>query len=199
VKNKRTSTWVFLLELVLVIGVAIGASALLRQYVISKDVVVGVSMAPTLNNDDRLISLRTMSIKRNAIVVVKAPDRPNQLYVKRVIGLPGDTVESKNDVLYINGKRTAQPYLKAKFMQPEIKTWAAQRNVTASVVHFTGDFNIATLPATHSKVVPAGHYFVLGDNRLVSHDSRDFGFLSRSQIQSVIVWRYAPVNQIQFY
>ncbi|WP_420805043.1 signal peptidase I [Lacticaseibacillus brantae] len=198
-KKKRSNPWVFVLELLFVIGVAIGAAALLRQYVISKDVVVGVSMAPTLNNDDRLFSLRTVGIKRNAIVVVNAPDRPNQRYVKRVIGLPGDTVESKNDVLYINGKRQAQPYLKPKFMQPEIKTWAAQRNVNASVVHFTGDFNIATLPSTHSKTVPAGHYFVLGDNRLVSHDSRDFGFLSRSQIESVIIWRYAPIDQMQWY
>ena len=198
-EKSHVKTIRFIIELILVVAVAIGAATFLKQYVLSKDIVSGTSMQPTLENGDRLYSIRTLSVKRNAIVVIEAPDRPGQLYIKRVIGLPGDTVESRNGVLYVNGKKQAQPYLQSAFMKSEIKTWADQQNIDPSLIKFTNDFNIATLPATKHKIVPAGQYFVLGDNRLVSHDGRDFGFISKNKIESVVVWRYWPLDQMRFF
>jgi len=186
-------------EFIVLLVVIMFGTYFIVNNVVSKDIVSGTSMQPTLEDGDRLWSLRHRGIKRNDIVVIHAPDREGELYIKRVIGMPGDTVESKNDVLYVNGKKQAQPYLKSSFMKTEIASWAQQQNVDPSSIKFTGDFNIATLPSTKRKTVPAGHYFVMGDNRLVSHDGRDFGFISKSKVQSVVAWRYWPLNKMKFY
>lgn len=169
------------------------------RYVLSKDVVQGTSMQPTLENNERLYSVRIKKPKRNDIVVINAPDRPKSLYIKRVIGMPGDTVSSKNDKLYVNGKAIAEPYLNHKFSRDEINKWASQQGLDPSSIKFTNDFNIKTLSSTKSAKVPAGKYFVMGDNRLVSHDSRDFGFVDKSKIQSVVVWRYWPLNRMKIF
>ena len=132
-------------------------------------------------------------------MVINAPDRPGSLYIKRVIGMPGDTVSSKDNQLSVNGKKIAEPYLNKKFATDEINKWASQQGLDASTIKFTNDFNIKTLSSTKSAKVPAGKYFVMGDNRLVSHDSRDFGFVDKSKIQSVVVWRYWPLNQMKLY
>ena len=113
--------------------------------------------------------------------------------------MPGDTVSAKNDKLYVNGKAIAEPYLNRKFARTEINQWASQQGLDSSTIKFTNDFNIKTLSSTKSAKVPAGKYFVMGDNRLVSHDSRDFGFVDKSKIQSVVVWRYWPLNRLKIF
>lgn len=204
-EKKSGSTWRCVLELVVLFAAVFIITQLLMTYVISKDEVQGASMEPGLQQDDRLISLRHKQIKRNDIVVVYAPDATDsktgkpELYIKRVIGMPGDTVQSKNDHLYINGKLVKQPYLNKKFMQKEIKTIAQQEGLDASKVKFTYDFTLKTLKSTHRSTVPKGEYFVMGDNRIISHDGRAFGFLKRSQIQSVVVMRYWPLSKFKFY
>lgn len=199
VKNNSHSTLKTVLEFLVLFAVIFFASQLLMRYVLSKDVVQGTSMQPTLENGDRLYSIRVKKPKRNDIVVINAPDRPGSLYIKRVIGMPGDTVSSKDNQLSVNGKRIAEPYLNKKFATDEINKWASQQGLDASTIKFTNDFNIKTLSSTKSAKVPAGKYFVMGDNRLVSHDSRDFGFVDKSKIQSVVVWRYWPLNQMKLY
>lgn len=103
--------------------VAFAGARLLMTQVLSNDTVSGDSMQPTLNDKNRLISIRHHSIKRNDIVVLNAPDVAGELYIKRVIGMPGDTVAVKNEKLYVNGKLTPQPYLKTSFMRNEITAW----------------------------------------------------------------------------
>ncbi len=197
--SKMNETVKWLLEMVVIILVVLVGTKLLMNHVVSKDVVQGTSMQPTLENGDRLYSLRNKSIHRNDIVVIDAPDQPGQLYIKRVIGMPGDTVAVQDDKLYINGKETKEPYLKASFMKQEMKTYAAQQGIDLNSLKFTYDFDIATLPSTKSKTVPKGSYFVMGDNRLVSHDGRDFGFIKKSKVQSVVVWRYWPLNKMKIF
>ncbi|QVI34973.1 signal peptidase I [Lacticaseibacillus chiayiensis] len=198
-KNNNHSALRTILEFLLLFVVVFFASQLLMRYVLSKDVVQGTSMQPTLENNERLYSVRIKKPKRNDIVVIHAPDRPKALYIKRVIGMPGDTVSSKNDKLYINGKVMSEPYLNHKFERDEINRWASQQGLDPSSIKFTNDFNIKTLSSTRSAKVPAGKYFVMGDNRLVSHDSRDFGFVDKSKIQSVVVWRYWPLNRMKIF
>ncbi|WP_179396214.1 signal peptidase I [Lacticaseibacillus absianus] len=189
----------WLIELIVLIAVVVLGTQLLIKFVISKDIVQGTSMQPTLQDGDRLYSLRHKKVKRNAIVVIEAPDAPGELYIKRVIGMPGDTVRVQDEKLYVNGKQQTQPYLNTKFMKQEIAAWAKTQGVAADSVHFTQDFNIATLAATKSATVPANSYFVMGDNRLVSHDGRAFGFIKQSKVQSVVVWRYWPLNKMKLY
>jgi signal peptidase I len=179
------------------------ATLLIMRFVISKDVVQGPSMEPGLESGDRLISLRLKKPKRNDIVVLYAPKSdnpaPGELYIKRVIGMPGDTVESKNDKLYVNGKQVKQNYLSQKFIKQELQESATEQGVDVNDLKFTGDFSLKTLASTHRATVPAGEYFVMGDNRYVSHDGRAFGFIPKSEIQSVVGLRYWPLSKIKFY
>ncbi|WP_070489540.1 signal peptidase I, partial [Lactobacillus sp. HMSC08B12] len=115
--------------------------------------------------------------KRNDVVIIKAPDQANAMYIKRVIGLPGDTVQSKNDALYINGKKTAQPYLNNKYKKAD----------RLAGVNYTSNFKIK---------LKKNQYWVMGDHRDVSKDSRYFGPIKRSKILSKAVLRYWPVTQI---
>ena len=94
-------------------------------------------------------------------------------YIKRIIGVPGDTVEVIDDVLYINGKKVDEPYLEQK--KKELKNSGSKDNLTP-------DFNIEYLKSTMSKTVPENMYFVLGDNRPNSTDSRAFGFVKKEDI-----------------
>lgn len=192
-----------ILQFVLLFGAVLIATLLIMRFVISKDVVQGPSMEPGLESGDRLISLRLKKPKRNDIVVLYAPKSdnpaPGELYIKRVIGMPGDTVESKNDKLYVNGKQVKQNYLSQKFIKQELQESATEQGVDVNDLKFTGDFSLKTLASTHRATVPAGEYFVMGDNRYVSHDGRAFGFIPKSEIQSVVGLRYWPLSKIKFY
>ncbi len=188
------------LKLLLILAVAFTAARLLMTQVIGNNQVSGDSMQPTLQSNDRLLSRRHASIAHNQIVVIKAPDAPaGTLYIKRVIGLPGDTVRVKNERLYLNGKLQKQPYLKTSFMRQEIQAWATLHHKEGTNIQFTQDFDLKSNRATHSTRVPAGKYFVMGDNRFVSHDGRAFGFISRAQIDSVVIWRYWPLTKMHTY
>lgn len=183
-QHKPTWRWLLILALVFV---AVFAST---RYFIANDIVAGDSMAPTLRSDQRLISIKHRTPKRFDIIVLTEPVPPHTLFIKRVIGLPGDTIKMANDHLWINGKRVNEPYLNTAFAKKEL----AQAQPTKT---FTTDFSLPTLKSTHTAKVPAGHYFVMGDNRLVSYDSRGFGFVSKAEIESVILWRYWPISQMR--
>ncbi len=202
-QTKKNGSIRTILQFIILFVVVLGATMLLMRYVISKDIVQGPSMEPGLESGDRLISLRLKKVKRNDIVVLYAPkvDNPTkgELYIKRVIGMPGDTVESKNDKLYVNGKEVKQDYLSQKFIKKELTEKAAELGVDSSDLKFTYDFSLSTLASTKRATVPAGEYFVMGDNRYVSHDGRNFGFIPKSEIQSVVVLRYWPLSEFKIY
>lgn len=121
-------------------------------------------MVPTLETGDRLILNKLADIDRFDIVVFPAPDGTDEEYVKRIIGLPGDEITYFQDELYINGKKIEEHYLEA------LREDSDQQLMS--------DFTLYTLDATTgNSVVPEDMYFVLGDNRNVSKDSRVFGFI----------------------
>lgn len=182
-------TWRWLLVLAIVFGAVFAGT----RYFVTNDIVAGNSMAPTLQPNQRLISIKHHTPKRFDIIVLTEPVPPHTLFIKRVIGLPGDTIKVANDQLWINGKRQSEPYLNTHFAKKELASYQASQQTKT----LTNDFSLPTLKVTHTTKVPANHYFVMGDNRPVSYDSRGFGFVSKAEIESVVLWRYWPVTQMR--
>jgi signal peptidase I len=115
--------------------------------------------------------------RRGDIVVFKYPDEPERDFIKRVIGLPGDTLELRNKKVYVNGQPLDEPYV--HFLEP------------ASTSQEVTSFDVRE---RYGPVrVPGDQYFVMGDNRDNSQDSRYWGFLPRSYIKGralMIYWSY---------
>ena len=110
-KEENESWGRFVLDIVIIWAVLMGIFFLLFRFVLSNDTVSGPSMQPSFENGQRLISVRHAQIKRGEVVIVKAPDEPGALYIKRVIGMPGEKIVSKNNQIYINNKKLSQPWL----------------------------------------------------------------------------------------
>ncbi len=125
--------------------------------------------------------MKNTEVKRFDIVTFPAPDDPGKNYIKRVIGLPGDTIEYKNDQLYINGKKVAEPYL------DEFK-----KELTDDQP-LTYDFNLKDLFGAEK--VPAGELFVLGDNRRISKDSRIIGMIQEKNIMADVKFVFWPLDR----
>ena len=163
--------WSFIIAFIIVGGVYFFLG---RPFTVS-----GASMYPTLHNRDRMVLSKIGDIHRFDVVILKAPDE-NVEYIKRVIGMPGDTIEMKSGVLYINGKKVDQPFI--------------NNEALAKQTVFIDDFTLESL--TGESKVPEGKYFVLGDNRGVSRDSRMIGFIDRSAIEGKAVFTIWPFGRI---
>jgi signal peptidase I len=135
--------------------------------------------APTASPIERAL-LPVGTIKRGDVIVFKYPEEPDRDFIKRVIGLPGETVELKEKKVSINGKALDEPYV--HFLQPP-----GQNSEFHEVTSF--DVRERYGPVT----VPPDHFFVMGDNRDNSQDSRYWGFLPRDYVKGkalVIYWSY---------
>jgi signal peptidase I len=132
--------------------------------------VEGQSMEPSLHNDERLIiekvSYRLRPPERGEIVVLQIEGRQSAPLIKRIIGLPGETVEIHDGKVFIDGEALEEPYL--AYM---------------------------TYGSMPPRVVPEEHVFLLGDNRSASNDSRFFGMVSFDQIVGRAWLRYWPLDQ----
>ena len=120
------------------------------------------------------------TIHRGDVVVFKYPEEPERDFIKRVIGLPGETVELKQKKVYVNGTPLDEPYV--HFLEPPRSADSASEVTSLDVRERYG-------PVT----VPANQYFVMGDNRDNSQDSRYWGFLPRDYVKGralIIYWSY---------
>jgi signal peptidase I len=131
--------------------------------------------APTLTGLERTL-LPIDPVKRGDILVFKFPEDPTRDFIKRVIGLPGDTIELKGKTVYINGTPLDEPYV--RFLFPD--------DLPAGVGLSGSDPRRKYGPAT----VPADHFFMMGDNRDNSEDSRFWGFMPRSYIKGKALFVY---------
>lgn len=170
-------------------------------YVVHPMTVPTPSMEPTILVGDRLLidkfTFRNAlldplgftpahEVKRGDIVVFKFPDDPEVLYVKRAVGLPGETLEIRNKVVYINGEALEEPYKFHKDLEvqgrrgnPHFLSFDSQRDNFGPVQ------------------VPEDSYFMMGDNRDDSADSRYFGFLQREYIVGrplIVFWSYEDAS-----
>lgn len=149
----------------------------------------GSSMAPTLRSGERVlvnkVGMRLASIRRDDVVLFRDPSGEDTVMVKRVVGVPGDTVRFLgNDVQVVPGSGTSRPLHDA--MTP--------------VANAAGTGNPPTIGGSGSVAITlaAGEYFVLGDNRGGSSDSRHWGAVSRDAILGEAVFRVFPWRRIGF-
>ncbi len=142
-------------------------------FVIQPVKVEGTSMLPRLVDQERIFVNRFIyrfsEIHRGDIVVFWYPRDRSKSFIKRVIGLPGDELEIRYGALYVNGQKFDEPYLKPEFVDHD---WLRK------------------------EIVPPGQYFVLGDHRNSSNDSRNWGFVPRELIYGKAVFRYWPMARI---
>jgi signal peptidase I len=135
--------------------------------------VEGTSMLPELKDQDRLFINKFIyhfeSISRDDVVVFHYPYDPSKSYIKRVIALPGDTLRIDEGRVYVNGKRIKEPYVPLRYRD------------TRSVPEI---------------VIPPNDYFVMGDHRSISDDSRDFGPVPRHFIYGKASFVYWPADNM---
>ncbi|RSD29311.1 signal peptidase I [Mesobacillus subterraneus] len=155
----------------------------IRVFFFSNYIVEGESMVPTLEEGNKVVvnklGYETDDLKRFDVIVFHANEEED--FVKRVIGLPGDKIEYREDQLFVNGKKVNEPFLEV------------YRNESPGG-YLTGDFTLEDL--TGEERVPKGMLFVLGDNRLGSWDSRQFGFISEKQVVGKVNLRYWPLEEM---
>ena len=148
-----------------------------KQFVLTPINVKGMSMEPTYTDRDVILVDRiSTGYSRFQHVVFKSPYTADEWYIKRLIGLPGDVIEMRDDVLYINGQAYDEPYVKRADKQFYLRT--------------TEDF----APVT----VPENKYFVLGDNRIKSQDSRHFGFIDSDIVVGKSLATIYPLSHLQW-
>jgi signal peptidase I len=131
--------------------------------------------------------LPMIDIRRLDVIVFKYPEDPERDFIKRVIGLPGDTIELRNKRVYVNGQRLDEPYV---FYLEDPPPLPDEMSLSSDMPGMAGDPRVKYGPVT----VPPGHYFAMGDNRDNSQDSRYWGFLPRENVKGkalVIYWSYA--------
>lgn len=162
------------IRLYLFIGIMLIVTLACQQFILTNELVVGPSMKPNYLPEKHVIVSKISIVRRKSVIVFKAPDKTDEHYIKRVIGLPGDQVEMVSDQLYINNHSVVEPYLKRSYHQ-----WQLRRTDNVS---FTKDFGPITLKKDE--------YYVLGDNRPVSNDSRSFGPVKSSAIKGVVKCQY---------
>lgn len=124
-------------------------------------------MENTLHDSDILVIstkiYNNILPKYKDVINIDSPSKYDNYIVKRIIGLPGDTLEIKNNELFINNKLIDEPYIKEQMENTS--------------------FSLTTK-------IPQGKYFVMGDNRNISYDSRKFGFIDRSEIQGKVIFKF---------
>ena len=194
----------------MVIGI-VAAVLLVRMFVFDYYRISGPSMAPTLQ-DRQMVTVNKLdkTPNRGQVVIFNAygidPRTPKEEvhngdidYVKRVIGVPGDTVSKKGNNLYVNGKKVSQNYLKygnkdytndgqkanvySKDERGQGSGVLEYNNWNLKELSHSGNWNTAS---TNKVKVPKGSYFVMGDHRSVSNDSRYFGYVPQSHIIGVV-------------
>lgn len=137
--------------------------------------VQGTSMLPLLHDSERIIVnkfvYRFQPIERGDVVVFWYPKDPSVSFIKRVIGRPGDVVEIKRGVVFVNGQRVQEPYVRAGFKDDD--SYAPEE-------------------------VKRGYYYVLGDHRNSSNDSRNWGQVPEKYIYGKAFFRFWPLNTVGF-
>jgi len=180
--ESRQGLWAEGLRLLRDIFLIIVVFILFGVFFVQPVVVEGTSMLPQLHDGERLLvnklvyyKIQSVSwghIERGDIVVFWFPNDPDKSYVKRVIGLPGETVEVRNGRVFINGIELNETYLDAEHNQ--------------------------SLPSWPAKKVDEHHYFVMGDNRDNSSDSRYWGLVPEKYIYGKAFFRYWKPSNVGF-
>lgn len=167
----------FLFDIIETIVVALAIFVVCYLFLFQPHQVKGNSMLPNFHDGEYIltdkISYRINKPQRGDVVVFKAPRNEEVDYIKRIIGLPEDEISIENNAVYLNGVLLEEKYLPSDFAT------------------FAGTF----LNEGTKVNIPVDNYFVLGDNRNHSSDSREWGFVSKNEIIGKTFFRYWPLNR----
>lgn len=178
--EEKRPLWREILDYLIIIAVAYLIALFMTNVVIINCVVPSGSMLDTIQLEDRVIGSRLSYTfgepERGDIVIFYTPtDKTRKtLFIKRLIGLPGDTIEIKDNRVYVNGSETPldEPYL-------------TDTNLIGGLTANCGPF-----------VIPTGEFFMLGDNRAGSMDSRSWGYVKRDDIVAKAMFTYWPFSDL---
>jgi signal peptidase I len=163
------AVWAWVIEVSETVLPAIVIAVLINLFLAQATRVYGHSMEPNLHTDQRLVveklSYRLHRPRRTDVVVLHIPDHSKELLIKRVIALPGETIQIKDGGVYINGELLDEPYL-----------------------------NVETRGSYGPLTIPPDHVFVMGDNRGASNDSRSFGPVHIQQVVGRAWVSYWPIE-----
>ncbi len=175
--QKKSKTRLFL-ENVLYIASAVVLALIVQQFLIRPFVVNGASMDPTLATGDYLlideVTYKLREPERGDVVVFRAPPEPDKFFIKRIIGLPGETVSIEGSKVTIKNAENPKGFVLSEPFITHVSVNSMTVNVTAD------------------------HYFVMGDNRNGSFDSRSWGTLPKANIRGRALLRLLPIKGIDY-
>jgi len=170
--------WAFFLDILEVVVFAVAIFLFVYLLIVQPHKIKGTSMEPNFPSGEYLltdkVSYRFREPKRGEIIVFMAPTSNSDEFIKRIIALPGETIMIENESIYINGQLLNEPYL---------------------------SYNINTLPGNFlqendAMTIPFNNYFVMGDNRPFSSDSRSWGYVPKENITGRAWFIYWPLGSI---
>lgn len=179
----------FIWDFLKIVAIALVIIVPVRYFIFQPFVVFGSSMEPNFHNGQYLIidelSYRFSNPSRGQTIVLKYPNDPKQYFIKRIIALPGETIQIENGrVTIYNAENTNGITLDESYLPSQGLTYAHDVSVVAGSKTLT---------------LKEGEYFVMGDNRFASSDSRDWGPLERSEIVGKVFLRLLPVKDLEVY
>lgn len=157
---------------------ALGIFAVTYLFLVQPAAVVGASSYPTIKTGEKVfaekVSYHLHNPERGDFVILESPRNPEVDFIKRIVGLPGERIMIQDGKVFINGQVLEEKYI--------------------SSGTFTGPENY--LSENQELLIPDGYYFVMGDNREHSSDSRDFGPVSKEKIVGKVAFRFWPTNRL---
>ena len=177
--NRRAKE--FILEILRIVIISVAIIVPIRYYLVQPFYVKGASMEPNFHDHEYLlideISYRFRPPERGEIVVFRYPLNPREYFIKRIIGLPGETVSLRDGKIYIYNDQHPEGFLvnESNYLPADVQTMAMSENTVA---------------------LGADHYYVFGDNRTRSMDSRQFGSISKEAIVGRVVFRGYPFDRL---
>ena len=125
--------------------------------------IVGTAMSPTFKNGDSVLATRTIDkLERGDIVGFRYPEDESKSFIQRIVGLPGERIESRDGIIIVNGRPLDEPYVADSNRSKD--SWGP-------------------------KLIPQGHYFMMGDNRGNSADSRSWGTVKRELVWAKVMFQ----------
>lgn len=174
IKRAVAAFFDFLQGIVVILAILV----MVYLFIMSPQEINGASMEPNFHNGEFILTNKVLykfrDPQRGDVIIFKSPKNKEVDYIKRIIGLPGDTVKLQNNSFYVNGQKVDEPYL------------------SPDMTIFGGSF----LHEGEEITVPPGQYFVAGDNRPHSSDSREFGNIAKEDFIGTAIFRYFPFSQM---
>lgn len=180
-KQRKKRKLMFLSELLFTFLIVTSLLYILSFFTFTTAKVTGYGMTHSINNNERVLVDRLAPIKRFDLIYFRVPG-VKETSVRRIIGLPGEKLAYINDELYINDTLVAERFLANELI-----------NAKRDNYMYTEDFSL-DIWKDNSRV-PKGHYFVLGDNRPFSSDSRYYGYIDEKDVIGVVTYRLLPLHR----